>query len=62
MNSYDSDSSLENDKDYTETNVNLGYASKEATADPISHLGGFPVRQDRLLQSRRVSDIQNRYG
>ncbi len=43
MDSYDSDSSLEEDKEYTETNVNLGYASKEPTGDSISHLGGFPV-------------------
>jgi pre-rRNA-processing protein TSR4 len=40
---YDSDSSGGEDNDYTETNVLLGYASKEASDDTISHLGGRPV-------------------
>lgn len=40
---YDSDSSG-GDDDYTETNVLLGYASKEASDDTISYLGGRPVR------------------
>jgi hypothetical protein len=40
---YDSESSDEGE-DYTETNVLLGYASKESTGDAISHLGGVPVR------------------
>jgi hypothetical protein len=44
MNLDDSDSSLEDLSEFTRTNVNLGYASKEATGDAISHLGGFPVR------------------
>lgn len=39
---YDSDSSFE-DEDFTETSVLLGYASKEATGDAISQLGGYPV-------------------
>lgn len=39
---YDSESSDEGD-DYTETNVLLGYASKDSTGDAISHLGGTPV-------------------
>lgn len=39
---YDSDSSDEGE-DYTETNVLLGYASKEASSDTVSHLGGHPV-------------------
>jgi pre-rRNA-processing protein TSR4 len=43
---YDSDSSGDEDKDYTETNVLLGYAAKETSDDTISHLGGRPVRFD----------------
>lgn len=42
---YDSDSSGAEEDDYTETNVLLGYASKEPTDDTISHLGGRPVSQ-----------------
>ncbi|KAI2476090.1 PDCD2-C domain-containing protein [Pyrenophora tritici-repentis] len=38
---YDSDSSDGRD-DYTETNVLLGYATKDATGDAISHVGGAP--------------------
>lgn len=41
MASYDSDSS---DGEFEETNVLLGYASKEADEDTISRLGGVPVR------------------
>lgn len=40
---YDSESSAGEDNDYTETNVLLGYASKEASDDTVSHLGGRPV-------------------
>lgn len=40
---YDSDSEIE-DQDFTETNVLLGYASKDADEDTISRLGGVPVR------------------
>lgn len=44
MDSYDSDSSgLEDDGDYTETAVLLGYSSTEPTGDSISKLGGWPV-------------------
>lgn len=43
MASYESDSSGAEDVDYTETNVLLGYASKEPSDDIISHLGGRPV-------------------
>lgn len=43
MASYDSDSSGGEDNDFTETNVLLGYASKEASDDTISYLGGRPV-------------------
>ena len=44
MAAYDSDSSLEDDPNYTETGVLLGYATKELTDDLVSHLGGRPVR------------------
>ena len=44
MADYDSDSSgLSDQEDYTETNILLGYPSKEPTDDTISHLGGQPV-------------------
>ena len=43
MAAYDSDSS-EGLGDYTETNVLLGYASKDPAGDTTNHLGGFPVR------------------
>lgn len=39
---YDSDSSDEGEE-FTETNVLLGYATKDITGDSISHLGGTPV-------------------
>ncbi|TVY55890.1 putative 20S rRNA accumulation protein 4 [Lachnellula cervina] len=39
---YESDSSGGEDNDYTETNVLLGYASKEPSDDTISHIGGRP--------------------
>jgi hypothetical protein len=41
MASYDSDSS---EGEFEETNVLLGYASKEADEDTVSKLGGRPVR------------------
>jgi hypothetical protein len=40
MDNYDSDSSAGDD---VETNVLLGYASKEPTSDEFSQLGGHPV-------------------
>ena len=40
---YDSDSSGGEEDDFTETNVLLGFASKEAGDDTISYLGGRPV-------------------
>lgn len=40
MADYDSDSS---EQEFTETNVLLGYASKDADDDTISRLGGQPV-------------------
>jgi pre-rRNA-processing protein TSR4 len=42
---YESDSSFDEEDDYNETNVLLGYASKKSTNDNISQLGGFPVSQ-----------------
>lgn len=45
MDPYDTDSSLEDAGDYTETGVLLGYASTEQTDDTISHLGGWPVSE-----------------
>jgi len=43
MPSYDSDSSGDEDNDYTVTSVLLGYTSGEARDDSISQLGGRPV-------------------
>ncbi|KAJ9655675.1 hypothetical protein H2201_008755 [Coniosporium apollinis] len=45
MASYDSDSSAGED-DYTQTNVLLGYATKEPTDDPVNQLGGHPTWLD----------------
>ncbi len=41
---YDSDSSADEDQDYTETNVLLGYADEDADGETVSRLGGRPVR------------------
>lgn len=41
---HESDTSADEGEDYITTNVVLGYASKEPTDDPISQLGGLPVR------------------
>lgn len=49
MDPYDSDSSLEDAGEYTETGVLLGYSSTEQTDDTISHLGGWPVRKYYIL-------------
>jgi pre-rRNA-processing protein TSR4 len=49
MASYDSGSSLDDQTDCTKTGVLLGYASKEATGDAISHLGSIPVRNPHPL-------------
>jgi pre-rRNA-processing protein TSR4 len=54
MADYDSDSSLEDASEYTETGVLLGYATKEPTDDSISHVGGHPVS---LLQNRRTFNM-----
>lgn len=40
---YDSDSSAGDEDEFTETNVLLGYASKDPGDDSISRLGGHPV-------------------
>ena len=40
---YDSDSSEDEGQSFTETNVLLGYASKEAGGETVSRLGGEPV-------------------
>lgn len=42
MADYDSDSSIGED---IETGVTLGYATKDATGDDFSQLGGHPVSQ-----------------
>jgi hypothetical protein len=46
MGGYDSDSSDDDARSFTETNVLLGYASKELSEndDPNSFIGGEPVR------------------
>lgn len=44
MDPYDSDSSFDDEGDFSETNVLLGYAADEIVEDTISHLGGWPVR------------------
>lgn len=44
MATYDSDSSDGEDGEYTKTTTLLGYASEDPTDDPISQLGGYPVR------------------
>ena len=43
MATYDSDSSGGEENDFTETNVLLGYASKDPEDDTISQIGGRPV-------------------
>jgi pre-rRNA-processing protein TSR4 len=49
MADYDSDSSGAGED--VETNVLLGYASKEPTGDDFSQLGGLPVRIDTIIQN-----------
>ncbi|KAL3482405.1 programmed cell death protein 2 [Aspergillus californicus] len=47
MDPYDSDSSgLEDEGDYAETGVVLGYASEEILDDPTTHIGGWPAWLD----------------
>lgn len=56
---YDSDSEEGDEEEFTETNILLGYASKEAGDDTISYLGGKPVSFAQFyLRSRfRIQDI-----
>lgn len=60
MGNYDSDSSDGGDQDYTETNVLLGYASKEASEsdDVNSYIGGRPVR---TFPQQRPHTLQHQY-
>ncbi|RAH43740.1 small subunit rRNA maturation protein TSR4 [Aspergillus brunneoviolaceus CBS 621.78] len=46
MDPYDSDSSFDDEGDFTETGVLLGYAADEILEDSISHLGGTPTWLD----------------
>ncbi|RDW86776.1 small subunit rRNA maturation protein TSR4 [Aspergillus mulundensis] len=47
MDPYDSDSSgFEDEGDYTETGVVLGYASEEIIEDAVTHIGGCPTWLD----------------
>ncbi|PYH41919.1 small subunit rRNA maturation protein TSR4 [Aspergillus saccharolyticus JOP 1030-1] len=46
MDPYDSDSSFDDEGDFTETGVLLGYAADEIVDDTISHLGGRPTWLD----------------
>ncbi|KAI6245354.1 putative 20S rRNA accumulation protein [Erysiphe necator] len=48
MAQFDSESSSDENDDYTETNVLLGYASGETSDDKTSHLGGQPHWIDSL--------------
>jgi hypothetical protein len=56
MDSYDSDSSL--DEDFTDTGVLLGYAAEEVIEDTISHLGGWPVRSTHRLQTLKPKNLK----
>lgn len=47
MTAYDSDSSDGEEQDYTETEVLLGFTSKDPKGETISRLGGYPVRLAR---------------
>ena len=59
MASYDSDSS---EGEFEETNVLLGYASKDADEDTISRLGGRPVRLSRYIPFRLLSTYATIWG
>jgi hypothetical protein len=52
MAAYDSDSS---DGEFEETNVLLGYASKDADDDVISRIGGQPVNLVGVIQGGTMS-------
>ena len=53
MAEYDSDSSLEDAQEGTETNVILGFASGDPSEGAVSHLGGYPVRPSSTVRWRR---------
>jgi hypothetical protein len=61
MGAYDSDSSGDEDNDYTQTNVVLGFAAKDPAdeSDTISHLGGRPVsdRDNPCLREPKTVSI-----
>lgn len=57
MASYESDSS---DGEFEETNVLLGYASKDADEDTISRLGGYPVSPRTLVNHVGMRRLINR--
>jgi pre-rRNA-processing protein TSR4 len=54
---YDSDSSGGENDEYTETNVLLGYASKEPSDDTISQLGGKPVSLKAWTDTCAISEL-----
>lgn len=63
MAAYDSDSSLDDDIDYTLTNVMLGYASVDPSDDDISHIGGHPVSTSwAVLSTCPLTMIFDRHG
>lgn len=55
---YDSDSSGDEELDYTLTNVLLGYASVDPRDDEISQLGGRPVRENKQHHNSARGSIQ----
>lgn len=63
---YDGDSSSDEDLEYTETEVLLGYTDKEPAGEEVSRLGGRPVsplgrsRETRLTRSRNGSQNPRR--
>jgi hypothetical protein len=59
MADYDSDSSGTDD---VETNVLLGYASREPTSDDFSQIGGHPVRVETTCSVRMRCSSPTRRG
>ena len=53
MADYDSDSSVGED---IETGVTLGYATKDATGDDFSQLGGHPVSRTTTNMQQTIAD------
>src|ERR1700761_1398721 len=63
MASYESDSDFDDDGNYTETNVLLGYAARESADDTISQLGGYPVSSlVSCLSHDRSAECTRRHG